>query len=168
MHNKLCSALNHLSLTPTNILLAIRTIATPALIYSLPATTIDEKYLNLISNKLANSVLPKLGYNKHFPRVLAFGPTRYGELNLPDLYHHQGASQVEMITNHLHQNTSLTTAIVQLCEAFQARTGRLGSCLMQTRACSYIQGSWITNLGKYMHSVKCTIESSQIGTIKQL
>jgi hypothetical protein len=44
--NTLCSAFNQLSLTPATILLAIQTIANPALPYSLPATTIDEKYLN--------------------------------------------------------------------------------------------------------------------------
>jgi hypothetical protein len=93
--NSLCSIFNQLTIPTSNIHLAVQTIAIPALSYSLPATTISEKYLNKISNKLANAILPKLGYNRHFPRVLALGPSRYGGMDLPDLYHLQGSSQVE-------------------------------------------------------------------------
>jgi hypothetical protein len=126
--NTICSAFNQLSLTPANILLAVHTIAKPALSYSLPATTIPEKQLNLISNKLANSILPKLGYNRHFPRILSMAPTKYGGLQLPDLHHCQGSFQVKMVITHQNDNTSLHTAIIQMCESYHIRTGRLGSC----------------------------------------
>jgi hypothetical protein len=166
--NKLCMTFNQLPLAANHILLAVKTIAKPALTYSLPATTIEEKYLNLISNKLANSVLPKLGYNRHFPRILTLAPTRYGGLNLPDLYHLQGSMQVDIMVKNLQTNTSLTTAIIQLVEAYQIRTGMLGSCLYQTKPYSYIKASWITNFRSYLCTTQCTIQSTSIGTLHKL
>jgi hypothetical protein len=166
--NKLCTTFNQLSLHANHILLAINTIAKPALAYSLPATTIAEKYLNTISNKLAYSVLPKLGYNRHFPRVLTMAPTKYGGLQLPDLYHLQGSMQVEMLVQHLQTNTSLTKAIIQMVEAYQLRTGILGSCLHNTKPVNYINGSWITNFRSYLEKTQCTIQTTSIGTLHRL
>jgi hypothetical protein len=71
--NNLCTTFNQLSVTTSNILLAVKTIATPDLSYSLPATTLGEKHLNKLSNKLAHTVLPKLGYNRHLDPTEATG-----------------------------------------------------------------------------------------------
>jgi hypothetical protein len=166
--NKLCITFNQLPLNANHIILTVQTIAKPALAYSLPATTIGEKYLNTISNKLAHSILPKLGYNRHFPRTLTFAPIRYGGLNLPDLYHLQGSMQVALIVKHLQLTTSLTTAIIQLVEAYHIRSGMLGSCLHNTSKYSYVEASWITNFRSYLNTTQCKIQSTSFGTLHKL
>jgi hypothetical protein len=44
------------------------------------------------------------------------------------------------------------------------RTGRIGSCLINTKPCEYVSASWITNFCNYLSETQCTIESTKIGT----
>jgi hypothetical protein len=112
--------------------------------------------------------LPKLGYNRHFPRILTLAPQKYGGLQLPDLYHIQGSQQVTIIVKHLQQNTTLKTAIIQLIESYQIRTGILGSCLYNTKPYPYIESSWLTNFRTYMHMTKSQIWATDIGQLHKL
>jgi hypothetical protein len=112
-------AFQNIPLRPSGVLLGIKTTINPALSYSLPATYITEKNINSITNKLNFALLPKIGLNRHFPRVLITAPTAYGGLNLLNLYDQQGLAHLDVMYRHFHLQTSLTKTIIQATESFQ-------------------------------------------------
>jgi hypothetical protein len=50
----------------------------PAVAYPLVATHFQEKDLNRIENKALMAFLPKIGYNRHTPRAVVYGPEECG------------------------------------------------------------------------------------------
>ena len=65
--------------------------------YCLPITTFTEEELHAIQRKFIYLLLPKMGINRHAPRVMIFGPTSRGGREIMDL-------RVEQPTQHLMTN----------------------------------------------------------------
>jgi hypothetical protein len=162
---KFIIAFNHIPLPPSGILMGIKTTINPALSYSLPATYIEEKHINSITNKLNFKLLPKLGLNRHFPKVLLTAPTTYGGLNLLDLYDQQGFSHIDVIYRHFKSQTSLTQTIIQATESFHIKCGIVTSCWMDTKPVTYVAAPWINVTRQFMHSIHLTMEIPQLGNI---
>jgi len=62
--------------------IAYRTYYLPMLCYPLQTTTFTAHQLKTIQSPSINAILTKLGYNRHFPRDVVFGPAEYGGLGL--------------------------------------------------------------------------------------
>jgi hypothetical protein len=121
-------AFTQLPLPPDGILLGIKTTIQPKLAYSMAATTLPDKYLHLITRNLYFNLLPKLGLNRHFPRVLITAPQYYGGIDLMCLADQQGYAHLDSIIHNLTQQTILSTFFFQLSESFQVQSGLFGSC----------------------------------------
>jgi hypothetical protein len=166
--HKFTHAFHHIPLPPSGILLGIKTTINPTLSYSLPATYIDEKHINSITNKLNYNLLPKLGFNRHFPKVLLTAPTTYGGVNLLNLYDQQGIAHLDIIYRHFHSQTSLTKTIIQATESFQIKSGQTTSCWLDTTHFLHVQAPWINITRRFMQSIQLTMEIPQIGTCQLL
>jgi hypothetical protein len=59
---------------PYQVDVAVCTIYTTAMGYSLPDVTTSEKTVNKIQAKAPESFVPALGYNRNFPRDVPLGP----------------------------------------------------------------------------------------------
>ncbi len=46
----------------------------PAVGYALSASTLSEKDLETVQTRSLSIILPKLGFNRHFPQAVIFGP----------------------------------------------------------------------------------------------
>jgi hypothetical protein len=58
----------------------------PAIAYLLVATHFQEKDLNKIKNKAHMTFLPKIGYNRHTPRAVVYGPAECGGIGIKNLF----------------------------------------------------------------------------------
>jgi hypothetical protein len=70
------------------------TVFVPSIRYVLPTTSISQTILKKIQSPVINTVLTKLGYNRHMPRAVVFAPTTVGGIGLLDLFTEQGSSNV--------------------------------------------------------------------------
>ena len=62
--------------------------------YCLPITQFDVKQCKAIQSPFLNAILPKMGFNRHFPRAVVFGPKCYQGKGLDDY-------EVKQYTSHL-------------------------------------------------------------------
>jgi hypothetical protein len=99
------------------------TVFTPSIKYVLPVTSIESPKLTKVQQTTINSVLPRLGYNRHMPRAVVFATKSRGGLGILNLPTEQGTSQVQLIIVHLRARTYLYDTIIILLETFQLLAG---------------------------------------------
>ena len=65
--------------------------------------------LDGIQKPIINYILPKLGYNRHFPRAVVFGSPHFGGLNFKSLYADQGVKHkhITQLIKHYRYQTSV-------------------------------------------------------------
>jgi hypothetical protein len=132
------------------------------------ATTLDDKSLNLVTQKLYHTLLPKLGFNRHFPRVLITAPKCYGGIDLMNLSDQQGYAHLETITRHLHQQSPLSKFFLQLSESFQIQSGMSGSCWETLNKIQYVTSPWLPSIWKFLSSINTILVIPQLGTLRPL
>lgn len=79
--------------------------------YPLPVTTFTDTQLNRIESPSIRALLPKLGYNRHFPRKVVFGPTKLGGMGMQPLRFLQGYNHVKLLRRVLNNDTKVTQAL---------------------------------------------------------
>jgi hypothetical protein len=62
----------------------------PTIKYGLSATIIQKKWLEKSQSPLIYEILPKIGYNRHVPRALAYATTAKGGIGLQYINSEQG------------------------------------------------------------------------------
>jgi hypothetical protein len=90
------------------------TVFVPAIRYSLPATSIQQNILVKMQRPIINTVLSKIGYNRHMPRALVFAPTSIGGIGLLDLFMEQEGGKLLLILTHLRSKSPIETTILIL------------------------------------------------------
>jgi hypothetical protein len=103
--NQVATLIATSSLSRTEALLAYQACWLPSVTYSMSTTTLSTSDLRSIQSQVTSSFLQKLGFNKHFPRSVAFGPYEMGGLALRDLAVEQGISQIMSIMEHVYHRT---------------------------------------------------------------
>jgi hypothetical protein len=142
--NKVASVMSSSRLSKTEAMLAYQACWIPAVGYSLSTTTMSDKHLRSIQAQATSSFLQKLGFNKHFPRPVAFGPRELGGLELRDLSVEQGISQVISLMQHLYHDTVTGQLIRISMDTAQMEAGTAGLLLYETTTpLSYLTKCWI-------------------------
>ncbi|GFH47803.1 hypothetical protein CTEN210_04279 [Chaetoceros tenuissimus] len=77
----------------------------PAIVYPLQHTTFTDKQCKTIQTPMVNALLPKMGFNRHMPRAVVFGPSRYGGIELITLETEQLASHLDSLVKDLRTTT---------------------------------------------------------------
>ena len=76
----------------------------PSVGYCLPITQFDDKQCKAIQMPFFNSVLPKMGFNRHFPRAVIFGPKELQGKQMKDYATYQYTSHLIRFVGYLRQN----------------------------------------------------------------
>jgi hypothetical protein len=119
--------------------LGLQSIIYPTMKYGLAATTIKFQDLANIQAPLINAILPTLGYNRHMPRALVYGPIAFGGMGIHHLGTEQGVAHVKHTLGSLRNNTNDITAIQSLLEAYSITAGTIGNPLEYTEHIHYIE-----------------------------
>ena len=102
------------NLTRDEAFLSFTRIYIPSLRYGLGTCSFPISDLIRIQRPAINAILPKMGYNRHLPRAVVFGPRNFGALGLPSLVFEQGIQQLQFIGRHLRAPTSPLRSLFQI------------------------------------------------------
>jgi hypothetical protein len=134
----------------------------------LPATNIPWKEITTINRKLTNVVLPKLGFNRHFPRVVLTAPSYFGGLDLLRLAFEQGLAHTLSLIQHIRAQTHLGIIFIQVIEAYHLQSGFFNSPLHYTANITYVNTPWLDTVRDFLHRIQGHIKLYQIKWITPL
>jgi hypothetical protein len=96
--------------------------------YPLLATAFTQKQCAQILRPVLMVVLPVLGINRHFPRIIVHSAPEFLGLNIPDLYTTQGIEHIKTLVTHGHQKTDVVGSVLRASlEQHKLELGRGGS-----------------------------------------
>ena len=75
--------------------------------YCLPITQFTDEQCDEIQKHGYNSILPKMGFNRHFPRAVIFGPLKYQGKQLTDYKKFQYTSHLVRFVGYLRQDKDI-------------------------------------------------------------
>lgn len=136
-------------------------MAIPSLHYALAATSIPRQALQQSQKAFVNALLPKLGYNRHFPRKVTFAPTQVGGLGLLHFAKEQSIAHTLTLVAHRRHASPLTTNCIQLLESYQVYTGILTAPTVFTDPIPYISDNiapLLETVRTFLHQLNARIE----------
>jgi hypothetical protein len=163
--NKLNSALSQVYLSPQDTAQGYSTVFTPSIKYVLPATSITRDVLKKMQKPITNTVLTKLGFNRHMPRAVVFAPITLGGLGLLDLYTEQGCSQILLIISHIRAQSHLSETMMCMFESYQVTTGMIHPLFEQNNSNPHFTSSWIDSVRQFLFTIAGKISIPTLTTI---
>ena len=122
--SKWTAAMMAAPLTKDEAFLSFTRIYIPSLRYGLGTCYFPPSDLVRIQRPAVNAILPKMGFNRHTPRDVVYGPRNLGALGLPNLVFEQGAQQIQFLGRHLRSPTSSLRSLFQIAiEWFRMLSG---------------------------------------------
>jgi hypothetical protein len=165
---QMTSVFSQCPLSPPDVLQGYNSVFLPSIKYPLPATSITWEKLEKMQSLVINSVLPKLGFNRHFPRAVVYAPEHYGGIGTQHIAVEQGLSHVTAFLSHVRANTTLGQSLMILLESFQNVSGMLTPVLTDTRPILYVESPWITVLREFLHMTSAQIVLPHASTLQAL
>ena len=131
--------------------LAYRMMVCPKLEYPLGVTQFSPDQCAKIASKLLSVQLPRLGFNRHLPRAVVFGPISMGGLGLHDLYVEQGVRQISNLVGHLRQASETGRMMTIEHEWCQVQSGTGVNLLeLPQRGDEYVDSCWIMSIQRFL------------------
>ena len=155
--NKFAQQFRQYSVTAENADYAIRSTLLRSILYVTLATSLNKKQWTYIMAPALSTLLPRMGFVRTLPRVLAYGTKMRGGLNLIDPWHHQGLTQIRMIIQCLHGNNTIErnlilTSLEQL--ATEAGIAYNTKHWNYNHLVQYCTPCWLLNVWGYLKQVK--------------
>jgi hypothetical protein len=123
--------------------LAYRSRYIPSMLYSLPSMSYDENTTNKIQQPAIGKFLQVSGFEKNFPRAIAYGAKEYGGLDMPQLYVSSSCCKVQSIITHINANTTLGTLIIIVLNWLQLCCGITEKIINTRQQIQYVDYNWI-------------------------
>jgi hypothetical protein len=102
--------------------------------YPLSITTFSNKECDDIHSKFVHKCLPKMGFNRHMPRLVIFGPKQYGGMDYFDLKVQQLHIHLKTTKGHMRRGDQVGNAIKANINALQLISGSANNILLQDPA----------------------------------
>ena len=144
------------NLTRDEAFLSFTRIYIPSLRYGLGTCFFPEPDLLRIQRPAVNAILPKMGYNCHFPRAVVYGSRTSGGLGLPSLVYEQGLQHIQFIGRHLRSPTSPLRPLFQIgIEWFRMLSGYTTCPLSSPQlSTSHVEHAlWFKSLQKFLATI---------------
>ena len=148
-------------LTKDEAFLSFTRIYIPSLCYGLGTCFFSPADLRRIQRPAVNAILPKMGYNRHTPRDVVFGPRSLGALGLPDLVFEQGVQQLQFLGRHLRSPTSPLRSLFQIAVEWFRMLSGYTTCPLATPQLSTIHvelAPWFTSLQNFLKTINHSVE----------
>ena len=134
--------------------IAYRSYYLPKLSYPLPVTTFTTTQLHRIESPSIQVILAKLGYNRHFPSKVVYGPIWWGGLGIQSLAFLQGYHRLKLLLRVLNNDTKVTSLLITLLRhtAMEAGTNTIfiGTRYHIIRVTQYMTHTWVTSLLRFL------------------
>ena len=139
-----------------------------AISYTLPATLITHAQLDQIQKPAVTTFLNLMGFNRHMPRPVVFGPIKFGGLGLAHLGIEQGVQKILFIIRHIRSKTTMGNMITALVHNYQLTAGTSQPILQRTEPLPHCEGTWLDLARDFLHFINGTIELEYDYTTKKL
>ena len=159
---------SQLQLDCNDIDLGYKCVATPSLNYGLAASNIGKETLQNIQKQLHNTILPKLGYNRHFPRSICYASPEYGGLGISNLYVEQSIAHINSLLGNIRAKNALGNLIIILLESYIMQSGIVGSPLINLTQHSYVDSPWIDTIRNFLSENNSTIYIKELNTLSTI
>jgi hypothetical protein len=147
---KLAIAFNRCQLTANDTLQGYQSIFLPGVKYGMAASCIPTSDLKKLQQIITRPILPKLGYNRHFPSSIVYTTIHFGGIGLQDLPIEQGISHTTFGIGHLRANTEIATSLYILLESYMLNAGMILSPLQDNTLYSYVYAPWLNTLRSFL------------------
>ena len=155
-------AIKEARLTKREALSAYETIWLPSLAYGLGTINISHKELDRLQRPIINRILPILGYNRHLPRAVVFGNSKFGGLNLHHLYIEQGTQHVTQFIKYYRNGGSIGKLLRILLRWIHAIAG-FSFCPLARPHPGYhhIEDKWYQTLIRFLYKFNVSIQTDE-------
>jgi len=145
-----------------------RAMVYPKLEFPLTVTQFSQKQCDRILSPILNVCLPKMGFNRHMPREVVFGPLCAGGLGFHDLYIEQGIKHVQCLVGHLREPDSQTGKMLRIEMDWCQRQAGIGTHLLTNvdMDIDYIEDCWIMGLRDYLRTYGFHLEFTTVNLPK--
>ena len=144
-----------------------RTTYLPAIGYSLPITSMTPHELQQIQTLMNSVVLNKLGYNRHYPRAVAFAPTQEFGTGLHDIRLEQGLAQIQALLNYIGTGHKVGRLMLISYRNLQIEAGVSFHLLEQPQTqLPYLTPCWLTSLRQFCscHGITISVLQNKLPT----
>ena len=141
----------------------------PAITYCSPAANFTKQQCDRIQSPFYQVLLPMMGFNRHMPRAVIFGPKRYGGRGMMDLYTETGVQHIETITRHLRHGTMCGDSSMISAEVYQVFLGTEKFFLEcdSRRYAHRDKSQWVDYLREFCSKSDLTIKISNMSNQKK-
>ena len=163
-----CSRIRTSKLFPNEIILSYFTVLVPQVTYRLAASSFTYEQCDSLMRRIYPILLNAYGFHRHFSRVMASAPFRYGGLNITHFYDIQGQQKVNFFAMHLKRGDDTGNLISIALQHMQLSVGTEKHFFHQPFATyqHLLPHSWIKQLLEYLDSRQITIDLTQIQTLR--
>jgi hypothetical protein len=165
--NRLLKLTKLINIPQQEIITCWKTIIMPTMIYGISAMYISKKEYERIQNPLTNSIIPKIGYNRHTPLALVYATKKVGGIGLSRLYTEQGLAQIQFVIGGWRIRNEDTTIIRALLESFIVVSGIPNNPLEDTRVLTYVTTNWINSIKEFLKYINGFIKILDLQTFQQ-
>ena len=136
-----------------NVWLAFTMMAMKSIEYPLQVLSLSEKDYKDIMWPILKDVLPKAGFNRHFPHAVVYGPASFQGLGVHNPYIMQGVTKVATVIEQMWKGTMTGTFIQTALEYLRLEIG-LNIDIFKSNFNDYghlvMTESWISDMWKFM------------------
>jgi Reverse transcriptase (RNA-dependent DNA polymerase) len=139
-------------ITPENMLVFLRTMYAPSMLYPLPAVATDEENLAQVQSLMITTALQKMGASKTTPTAIRHGPLELGGLNLIDLRTELGICNLKFLRTAIYTGSEAGKLIIMSLKYTQLEAGVSYNLLQKTNTkLQYITPTWATSVRQYLY-----------------
>ena len=133
----------------------------PSLSYGLGTTNLTYEELNRIQKPVINRILPALGYNRHLPRAVVYGSSRFGGLNFKHLYIDQGTKHVCQFIKY-YRNGGTIGDLLKISLRWLHLVAGFSFCPLARPQLHYhhIEDRWYSTTIRFLYQCNASIETN--------
>jgi hypothetical protein len=166
--NKLATQAKYGQLSRKQAKTAYYSTYVPGMMYSLPATCLDEKQINKIQQSATKVFLRIQGYDMHFPRAVVYGPQIFGGLGFQVLYVETSCRRIEMLICEWNSETKLGKSMKLNINWVQLHCG-IGVPIFESKDdLSYIMKNWFTVIQDFLLQINAELNIQGVWVPKKI
>jgi hypothetical protein len=158
-------------LSRTLSLIYYRTTFLPSIGYSLPVTSMTTAELQQSQTMMNQVILNKLGYNKNYPRSVAFAPTQEFGVGLHDIRIEQGLAQIQALLNYIGTDHKVGRLMTISCRHLQLEAGVHFDILAHPhQTLNYLTPCWFTSLRSFcaQHDISIQVKANKVPQLSRI
>eukprot|EP00957_Ditylum_brightwellii_P066837 5072150-Ditylum_brightwellii.AAC.1 len=149
-------------ISPKNAWHIYQNVWLPSGQYSLACTTWTKKECENLMSPFLNAILPKLGLNRHFPRVVIHGVTRYWDFQMAHFYIEQGYLSIKFLLSHIIEELLTSQHFMILLSQVQLVSESAWPFLTEVESNKkYAPHLWLSGMRRFFFDTLATIQAHQ-------